>query len=133
MKKSIRTHFALLFALLSLAPVAIIFAIYSPGVIRDLNVRGIQDLHTLGSGHRSVISLWVKEKTQDAERIALSRQVLTALKEPQQGREGLSGFLHFNLKELGLSGIYVFDREGELVASEGKGGDTGPPEDVKRL
>ncbi|MCQ4574637.1 MAG: diguanylate cyclase [Candidatus Brocadiales bacterium] len=133
MKKSIRTHFALLFALLSLAPVAIIFAIYSPGVIRDLNVRGIQDLHTLGSGHRSVISLWIKEKTQDAERIALSRQVLTALKEPQQGREGLSGFLHFNLKELGLSGIYVFDREGELVASEGKGGDTGPPEDVKRL
>ena len=133
MKKSIRTHFALLFALLSLAPVAIIFAIYSPGVIRDLNVRGIQDLQTLGSGHLSVISLWIKEKTQDTERIALSRQVLTALKEPQQGREALSGFLRFNLKEHDLSGVYVFDREGELVTSEGKGGDTGPPEDVKRL
>ncbi len=133
MKKSIRTHFELLFALLALAPIAIIFAIYSPGAIRELNSRAMEDLQSLGSSHVSIVSLWMKEKVGDTERIAVSHQVLAALKGLPQGQEELAGFLCSNLQEKDFLGIYVFDRNGNLKVSEERDGHIGPPKDIKRL
>ncbi|MFQ5862020.1 MAG: diguanylate cyclase [Candidatus Brocadiales bacterium] len=133
MKKSIKTHFALLFALLALAPIAIIFAIYSPGVIRGLSNRAVQDVHSLGKSHVRIISLWIKEKTEDAKRLASSHHVLNIFKGLPQDSDGLSDFLHSNLQEHGFSGIYVLDRDGNLKASAERGKHAGLPKEVKQL
>src|SRR3990167_7375613 len=99
MKKSIRTHLALLFALLVLAPIAMIFAIYSPGVLRALNSNAIENLQSLGKSHVNIASLWIEEKIMDVERITLSSQVQAALKGQSSDSGELSGFLRANLKE----------------------------------
>ncbi|MCP4365164.1 MAG: diguanylate cyclase [Planctomycetes bacterium] len=131
MKKSIRTHFALLFALLALAPIAIIFAIYSPGVIRELNTMAAQDLQPLIRSHVNITSLWIEEKVLDVERLADSQCVIDGLKGHSQGPESLSSILDSNLKGQGILGIYVFDSAGKLKASSRKGEHAGgPPENV---
>src|SRR3990167_3347314 len=99
MKRSIRTHLALLFALLALAPIAIIFAIYSPGVLRALNSTAIESLQSLGKSHVNITSLWIEEKVMDVERIAVSPPVQAALAGQSSDRGELSGFLRANLKE----------------------------------
>ncbi|OHB95208.1 MAG: hypothetical protein A3I59_04145 [Planctomycetes bacterium RIFCSPLOWO2_02_FULL_50_16] len=133
MKKSIRTHLALLFALLALAPIAMIFAIYSPGVLRALNSNAIENLQSLGKSHVNIASLWIEEKIMDVERIAVSPPVQAALAGQSSDRGELSGFLRANLKELGLSGIYVFDKDDNLKASEKTDGHVDPHKDVKQL
>lgn len=133
MKKSISTHFALLFALLALAPIAVIFAIYSPAAIRELNTRALEDLHSLGSAHFNLVSLWMEEKSNDAERIALSHQVRNALRDTTLDKEELSGFLRSNLQEHGLLGIYLFDKDGNLRESEEREGHEVTPGHVKKL
>lgn len=110
MRKSIRTHFALLFALLALAPIAIIFAVYSPGVIRELNNKVLDDLQSLGKSHVNITSLWIEEKMMDVERIALSPQIQDTLKGQSPGGGELSSFLRTNLEGHCISGIYVFDK-----------------------
>lgn len=134
MKKSIRTHLALLFALLALSPIAIIFAIYSPGVLRALNSNATENLQSLGKSHVNITSLWIEEKIMDVERIALSPQVQAALKGQPPGSGELSDFLRANLEGHGLSGIYVFDKDDNLKASEMKdGGHIDPHKDIKQL
>jgi diguanylate cyclase (GGDEF)-like protein/putative nucleotidyltransferase with HDIG domain len=133
MKKSIRTHFTLLFALLALAPIAIIFAFYSPGVIRELNTMAAQDLRSLGRGHVDVTSLWIEEKKMDVERVASSHQVLEAFKGKPRGQGSLSKLLSSDLRAHGFSGMYVFDKDGDLKASEEEEGHAISLKDIKPL
>src|SRR3990167_8341891 len=133
MKRSIRTHLALLFALLALAPIAIIFAIYSPGVLRALNSTAIESLQSLGKSHVNITSLWIEEKVMDVERIAVSPPVQAALAGQSSDSGELSDFLHSNLQEHGFFGIYIFDVDGNLKTSEKRDRHVDSPKDIKRL
>ncbi|MFQ5957472.1 MAG: HAMP domain-containing protein, partial [Candidatus Brocadiales bacterium] len=133
MKKSIRTHFALLFTLLALAPIAIIFAIFSPGLIRDLNTRTMEDLQSLGKSQVSITSLWIEEKIEEVKRLANSHHVVDALMGLPQDSDELHDFMHANLRNTGFLGIYVLDREGNLKTSAEIDKYAGLPKEAKQL
>lgn len=123
----------MLFALLALAPIAVVFTIYSPGLFRELSRRGMQDLLSLGRSHISITTLWIEEKIGDVERLAASPPVLDALQRGLQGSEGLSGFLRPNLREAGLQGIYVLDVNGNQIASADKDKQEVPHAELEQL
>ncbi|MDO8136362.1 MAG: diguanylate cyclase, partial [Candidatus Brocadiales bacterium] len=142
MVKSIKTQFTLLFALLALAPIAIIFAVYSPSVMKDLTSKAVEDLQSVGKGQVHLISLWITQEARETALIALSPPVLSLLnptiaKEQAVGAEpygyspgalppGLSEFLASAMKEHACKGIYILDKAGTLKASTGDK-DLSPP------
>src|SRR3989338_2212768 len=126
MRKSIKGQLILLFLLLSLTPTAVIFVIYSPGMLKDLKVQVTQWLSTNSKSKVRLITLWLRGRLRETELLATSPQFISCLK---SSRDTLQ-HAPTNLPEARptthetsphATGLYLFDKEGELRAFAGKG------------
>ncbi len=125
MRRSIKGQLILLFLLLSLTPIAVTFAIYSPGMLRDLTIQTTQGVRTSSKSQVRLITLWLRERLKEAELLATSPTLLSCLmpggaatlKSPQ---EGYGGQPQRSLEESGLGGLYLFDKAGSLKVSKEK-------------
>jgi diguanylate cyclase (GGDEF)-like protein/putative nucleotidyltransferase with HDIG domain len=116
MRKSIKGKFILLLVLLSLTPLAIIFAIYSPSMLKDLTTQACKEVHTHNKGQLRLIALWIKAEVRETELLATSPQVISCLKEAKGEAPGLKPFLEGR----GFIGLYLFDKEGNPRVTLGR-------------
>ncbi|HHT9119499.1 MAG TPA: hypothetical protein ACFYD3_03000 [Candidatus Hypogeohydataceae bacterium YC41] len=123
MKKSIKGQLILLFILLGLAPLAVIFAIYSPSMLRDLTNQTIQGFAISSKSQVRLITLWIKKTVKETELLAASPQIISFLKSAQGELTGpvpeVQQFLTSHASDE-LIGAYLFDKKGECRASTGK-------------
>ena len=125
MRKSIKGQLILLFILLSLTPIAVIFVIYSPGMLKDLKIQVTQWLSTNSKSQVRLVTLWLRGRLRETELLATSPQFISCLKSSR----GTLQRAPTNLPEARLTthetsphatGLYLFDKEGELRAFVGK-------------
>ncbi|HHT9155090.1 MAG TPA: HAMP domain-containing protein [Candidatus Tripitaka sp. YC43] len=125
MRKSIKGQLVLLFILLSLTPIAVIFVIYSPSMLKDLKVQVTQWLSTNSKSQVRLITLWLRGRLRETELLATSPQFISCLKSSR----GTLQRAPTNLPEARLTthetsphstALYLFDKEGELRAFVGK-------------
>lgn len=120
MRKSIKGQLILLFILLSLTPIAVVFVIYSPGMLKDLKIQVTQWLSTNSKSQVRLITLWLRGRLRETELLATSPQFISCLKSTQ----GLQQFPETRLTTHETSphatGLYLFDKKGELRAFVGK-------------
>lgn len=138
MRKSIKGQFILLFILLGLAPIAVIFAIYSPSMLKDLTNQTTQGLRTSGKSQVRLITLWIKRKLKETELLTTTPQVVSYLKPavsganlsvqggPALSASGGQQFLESAVSG-GLIGLYLFDKKGDMRASVGKDAEVALP------
>ena len=128
MRKSIKGQLILLFLLLSLTPTAVIFVIYSPGMLKDLKIQVTQWLSTNSKSQVRLITLWLRGRLRETELLATSPQFISCLKSSRASASG-GQRAPTNLPEARLTthetsphatGLYLFDKEGELRAFVGK-------------
>lgn len=123
MRKSVKGKFILLFVLLSLTPIAIIFAIYSPGMLKDLTNHVAKEFHASSKSQVKFITLWLRGMIKGIELLAASPQVVSYLKTAQGGLTELQQ----SLEKQGLVGLYLFDKKGEPRGSFGKDAEAALP------
>ncbi|MBI5125439.1 MAG: HAMP domain-containing protein [Planctomycetes bacterium] len=125
MRKSIKGQLVLLFILLSLTPIAVIFVIYSPSMLKDLKVQVTQWLSTNSKSQVRLITLWLRGRLRETELLATSPQFISCLKSSR----GTLQRAPINLPEARptthetsphATGLYLFDKEGELRAFVGE-------------
>ncbi len=114
MRKSIKYQFILLFLLIGLAPIAVIFAIHSPSMLRDLTIQNRYWLNISARSQVKLIALSIKEKVKEAELLAASGQIITLLKSEQKMANEQ---MQKSLEEKGISGLYLFDKNGDFKAA----------------
>ncbi|MFN3467636.1 MAG: hypothetical protein ACK4WF_08045, partial [Candidatus Brocadiales bacterium] len=124
MRKSIKGQLTLLFILLGLTPIAVTFAIYSPGMLKDLTVQVTQGICTENRSQVRLITLWLRERLKETELLATSAQLVACLKSAQ-GVTANAGAIHELpllkfLDDKRFTGLCLFDKNGELRASAGK-------------
>ena len=125
MRKSIKGQLILLFILLSLTPIAVIFVIYSPSMLKDLKVQVTRWLSTNSKSQVRLITLWLRGRLRETELLATSPQFISCLKSSR----GTLQRAPTNLPEARptthetsphATGLYLFDKEGELRAFVGE-------------
>ncbi|HHT9132059.1 MAG TPA: hypothetical protein ACFYED_06200, partial [Candidatus Tripitaka californicus] len=88
MRKSIKGQLILLFLLLSLTPIAVIFVIYSPGMLKDLKIQVTQWLSTNSKSQVRLITLWLRGRLRETELLATSPQFISCLKSSRASASG---------------------------------------------
>lgn len=120
MRKSIKGQLILLFILLSLTPIAVIFVIYSPGMLKDLKIQVTQWLNTNSKSQVRLITLWLRGRLRETELLATSPQFISCLKSTQGLQQFPEARLTTHETSQYATGLYLFDKKGELRAFVGK-------------